>query len=315
MILVYGDGTLARTDFWGYTVRRSVPLLAAWKLGVPYGIYAHSFDSFGAADGPGQPYFRRLLEDARFVFCRDGSSVEYVRELGIDAPHLMFVPDSTVSMDRRDDGWAEGFMNRHGLESREFLVVIPRTWRGGGMISPSIGRERSLSHMEKLRQIIRHWVQRTGMKVVIAAEVGRDLPNAREFVYDRLPDDLRTKCVCLDDHWITEEAIALYRHARIVLTMEMHSFLMAIPQGTPAVVATFKESGRKIRMVEDFKLPDWLFDIDQVSAEELGQAIGHIHDDYPQQSDPLEADVIPHLRRLEQRAVEIIGESLAAGAG
>ncbi len=309
MILVYGEGTLARDDFWGYTVRRSMPLLVAWKLGVPYGIYAHSFDSFGGP--PGLPYFQRLLEDARFVFCRDGSSVRYVRELGIDAPHLMFVPDSTLSFAGRDDPWAREFMARHGLEAKRFLVVIPRTWRGGGVISSAIGEQRSRMHLDKLRQIVRNWVQRTGMKVVIAAEVARDLPNARQFVYDPLPEETRKACVTLPSHWSTEQAASLYREARLLLTMEMHSFLMATAVGTPAVVATFQQSGRKISMVEDFQLGDWLLDVDAASTARIEQAVYAIHDNYPEQSARLERDVLPHLRRLERRAMEIIGGALA----
>jgi len=311
MILVYGDGTLANRDFWGYSIRRSMPLLTAWKLGIPYGIYAHSFDSFGEADGPGRPYFKKLLEDARFVFCRDGDSVKYIQSLGINAPHLMFIPDSTLSLDRRDKAWANALMARHGLASRQFLAVIPRTWQGGGVISSAIGRERSLSHMEKMRDIICRWIHHTGLKVVIGAEVGRDLPNAREFVYDKLPADIREKCVFLDDYWTTEQAVALYEHTRILVTMEFHSFLMAIPQATPTIVPTFKQSGRKIWMVDDFKLPDWRFDIDEDSAEQIWKTIARIHDTYPRQIKRLETEVIPHLRNLEHRAMDIIGQSLA----
>jgi polysaccharide pyruvyl transferase WcaK-like protein len=202
-------------------------------------------------------------------------------------------------------------MARHSLEPKRFLVVIPRTWQGGGVISSSIGEVRSRAHLDKLRRIIQVWVQRTGMKVVIAAEVARDLPNARELVYDPLPEETRKQCVILQSHWSTEQATALYRHARLLITMEMHSFLMATAVGTPTVVATFKESGRKISMLEDFKLGDRLFDIDAAPVPQIEQAVYHIHDNYRQQSDRLENDVLPHLRRLEQRAMEIIGSALA----
>jgi hypothetical protein len=86
---------------------------------------------------------------------------------------------------------------------------------------------------------------------------------------------------------------------------------MAIPQGTPTVTSTFKESGRKIWMVKDFKLGDRLFDIDVASGEEVGQAVAHIHNNYEQELYRLETEVIPHLRRLERQAMEIIGQSLA----
>ncbi len=310
MILVYGEGTLARENFWGYSVRRSLILLIARELGIPYGVYAHSFDSFGEADGPGIPYFKQLLEDASFVFCRDSDSAGYLRQLDIKARHLMFVPDSTVSYLHRDDEWAELFMTRNGLESRQFLVVIPRTWKGGGMISPTIGEERSRIHMEKLRNIIQRWVQETGLKVVIGAEVSRDLPNARALVYDLLPRDIQKRCICLESFWSTEQAIALYRHSRIVVTMELHSFLMAIPQGTPVVVPTFRETGRKIKMVDDFKVSDWLFDIDQNSATQIGQTVLQIHSEYDKQNKRLREVVIPSMHKKEKRALRIIKKYL-----
>lgn len=306
MILVYGEGTLAGTNFWGYTIPMSLPLLVAWKLGIPYGAYAHSFDSFGDASGPGRPYFKKLLESAQFVFCRDGDSVKYIRNLDIQAPHLMFVPDGTVSFGLRDDEWADRLMQRGNLVSKEFLVIIPRTYLGGGMISPTIGETRSLAHMAKIRSVIQQWVARTGKKVLIGAEVFRDFPNAKALVYDLLPEDTKKHCVMLDEFWTTEQAVSLYRHARIILSMELHSFLLAIPQAVPTVVPTFKESGRKISMLNDFKVPDWYFDIDEAPAEAIADTIDGIHRNYEQATERLQKEVIPHIRQLEQQAMDLM---------
>ncbi len=306
MILVYGKGTLAGTNFWGYTIPMSLPLLVAWKLGIPYGAYAHSFDSFGDAGGPGRPYFKKLLEGAKFVFCRDGDSVKYIESLGIQAPHLMFVPDGTVSFELRDDDWADKLMQRNNLVSKDFLVIIPRTYLGGGQISPTIGETRSLAHMAKIRSVIQQWVARTGKKVLIGAEVFRDSPNAKTLVYDLLPEDTRKQCVMLDEFWTTEQAVSVYRHARVILSMELHSFLLGIPQGIPTVVPTFKESGRKISMLNDFKVPDWYFDIDEASAEAIADTIDGIHRNYEQATERLTNDVIPHIRQLEQQAMDIM---------
>jgi len=308
MILVYGKGTLAGNDFWSYSVRRSLPLLVAYKLGIPYGVYAHSFDSFG--DAPGRPYFKRLLEGARFVFCRDGDSLNYVKSLGIKAPNLMFVPDSTVSFARRDDAWAKAFMAEHELQSKQFMVVIPRTWLGHSRISKSVGERRSRAHMQKLREIIQDWVRKTGMKVVVAAEVRCQLPHAKHLVYDPLPEDFKRRSVMMEKYWTTEQATALYRHTRILVTMEQHSFLLAIPEGTPTVVPIFKESGRKIWMLRDFRLGEYMLDIDSASTQEIEEAIYKIHDNYERESQRLQTDVIPHLRAIEQTAMQIVAEAI-----
>ncbi|RIH63806.1 polysaccharide pyruvyl transferase family protein [Mariniphaga sediminis] len=317
MILVYGEETLAGSGpigFWNYTVLRSLPLLIAWKLGIPYGIYAHSFDSFGDVNDSGQPYFRKLLENAKFVFCRDSNSVDYVKSLQINAPNLMFVPDSTISANQCDNNWASEFMKRNGLNQKRFLIIVARTWNQGDRGSSTIGRKRGFSHMEKMRHIISQWVLKTGMKVIITSEVESDFNNVAEFIYYKLPENIRSSCIMPDAFWTTEQAVALYRQARIIVTMEVHSFLMAIPQGTPTIVPTFSESGRKIWMLNDFKLNDWLFDIDNVSAEQIEDTIFKINDQYQHYSDLVNTKVIPYLKNIEDRAMKIVGKALVPEA-
>ena len=313
MVLVYGNGTLAGNDFWGYTVKRSLPLLAAWKLKVPYGVYAHSFDSFGQS--PGLPYFRRLLGDAFFVFCRETSSLRYIEGLGIKPAVLRFVPDSTVSFTGRNDRWAKVFMDEHGLESKQFAVFIPRTWLGCGVVKRIVGEQRSRAHVAKLRDLIQWWVRETGMKAVIAVEVASEQPHAKALLYDPLPEDVKQHCVVMGKFWTAEQAASLYRHTRILVTMELHSFLMAVSEGTPAVVATFKESGRKIQMPEDFKLGDFMFDIDSAPTCEIERAISRIHRNYAKKTNRLRTRVIPYLRTIERQAMQAVVDVLETSGG
>jgi len=306
MVLVFGDGTLAGRDFLGYTVRRSLPLLVANHLGIPYGVYAHSFDSFDGA--PGQDFFRRLLDGAAFVFCRERDSLRYLDETRIAGHSRMFVPDSTLSFTHRDEAWAKTFMEKHGLSSDRFLVVVPRTWLGDNVVRDAIGEKRSRAHMAKLRECITGWMRGTGSKVVIAVEVEDELPHARRLVYEPLPEDVRRECTMMDHFWLPDQAAALYRQARTVLTMELHSYLLAFAQGTPGVVATFAESGRKISMVSDFGQPDHQLDIDSASANVVLEAVclasdaGHRHH--------LRTVLLPQLRAREQEAMDAIARAL-----
>ncbi|MFO7946626.1 MAG: polysaccharide pyruvyl transferase family protein [Armatimonadota bacterium] len=287
MILVYGPGTLAGEDFWGYTVRRSLPLLIAREIGVSYGVYSHSFDSFD--DAPGRPYFRRLLNHADFVFCRDSNSLQYLQRLDIGPEAARFVPDSTLAFSGEEEGWAERFLDRHEVGERQFLVVIPRTWLGDHITRERIGPERGEEHMASLQEVIGTWVKRTAHPVVLGVEVEDELVNVRELVYERLPEEVREKCVMLEEFWRPEQAASLYRRAEAVLTVELHSFLLAVAQGTPAVVWTFAESGRKIEMVRDFGLGEWLFDIDEDDAQAVADCLLEIHESQPQMRRRLEA--------------------------
>lgn len=308
MVLVFGDGTLAGRDFWGYTVRRSLPLLVANRLGIPYGVYAHSFDSFDGV--PGQAFFRRLLKGAAFVFCRESDSLRYLEETRVAEHCRSFVPDSTLSFVQRDEAWTAAFMTRHGLQPGQFLVVVPRTWLGDTVVRDAVGEARSNAHMGTLRKSIEGWVRSTGMQVVIAVEVADELPHARHFVHDLLSEDIRAQCVMMDDFWLPDQAAGLYRQARVVLTMEQHSYLLAFGQETPALVATFSESGRKIEMVRDFGQPEHLFDIDQVSAGTVAEAVCKIHYEHDRIQDQMRTVLLPRLRKTEQGALDVVAGTL-----
>jgi len=308
MVLVFGDGTLAGRNFWGYTVRRSLPLLVANRLGIPYGVYAHSFDSFGGV--PGQALFRRLLDEAAFVFCRERDSLRYLEGTGIAEHTRMFVPDSTLSFVERDDAWAAAFMAGHGLQPGRFLVVVPRTWLGDTIVRDAIGEARSNTHMATLRASIEAWVRSTGMQAVIAVEVADELPHARRLVHEPLPDDVRRHCVVMDDFWLPDQAAGLYRQARGLLTMELHSYLLAFGQETPAVVVTFAESGRKVEMVRDFGQPERLLDIDQATSCAVAEAVCKMDSEHGHVQERMRSLLLPSLRGLEQRALDIMAQAL-----
>ena len=97
--------------------------------------------------------------------------------------------------------------------------------------------------------------------------------------------------------------------------MEMHSFLLAVSVGTPAVVTAFRESGRKLAMTADFGLDDWRFDIDTATVPEIERAVQAIHDDHARQTARLAKDVLPRLRGREDEAMKIIAGVLGGSAG
>ena len=297
MMINYGELTLAGMGFWGRTMAYSMPLLVARKLGVKYGIYAQSFTAF--EDPPAVAFAKDLLEGAAFVSCRDGDSVNYIKSLGINPPGIKFVPDSTVSFGLRDDKWGASFMKKKKLKPKEFLVIIPRTWPRPSIITQFIGEERSKRHVNRLLTITENWVKKTGMKVLIAAEVKVQLPNNKPAVYDLLPDDIKPHCELLEEFWLPEQATSIYHNARIIVHMDFHSFYLAIPEGTPCVAPMTRESGRKIWSYRDFKLGEYMFDIDTTATSTIENAIYYIHNNYDQESERIKNIVIPHLRAIE----------------
>ncbi len=331
MMLNYGVIALSGLDFWGDTLHFALPLIVARKLGIPYGIYAQSFMAF---EGPAAIYFiKNIMEDAAFVSCRDSSSVDYLKSMGINgpvqrplpyhalpnydgqvinAPHLRFVPDSTVSFGYRDDQWGKEFMQKYNLKSEEFLIVLPRTWPRPSTLTQLIGKERSNRHVIRLQSIITDWIRETGMKVLIASEVEKQRPNNKPQIYDPLPEDVKPYCEVQEEWWLSEQASAVFRHARMLAIMDFHSFYLAIPEGTPAVALMTRESGRKIWSCHDFKLPDYMFDIDMTPTETILQKLYSIHTNYEYESHRIQTEVIPHIRAIEEKQMQTIAEVLRA---
>jgi hypothetical protein len=66
--------------------------------------------------------------------------------------------------------------------------------------------------------------------------------------------------------WLPDEAISVYRRSAGLFGHEMHSPIMCIGHGIPAIVCRWEEQSSKGIMWRDIGLGDWLFDFD-VPAE------------------------------------------------
>ena len=98
--------------------------------------------------------------------------------------------------------------------------------------------------------------------------------------YDRLPEDVRAKCVVLDDFWSPDLALGVYARSRCVFGIEMHSQVMALGRGVPACVFRHSGFGTKSGMLADLGVGDWCLDIDDDGAEEKAVAmVGRILSD------------------------------------
>ncbi|MCZ7586707.1 MAG: polysaccharide pyruvyl transferase family protein [Deltaproteobacteria bacterium] len=134
--------------------------------------------------------------------------------------------------------------------------------------------------MERIRQFLTDWVTQTGVPVVLCPEVRYEIPLMHDNVYQRLAPKVREKCIWMDQFWTTEQAYSLYRQAEMVVSMEMHSVIMALSLGTPVLMPQFSENGRKVWMLEELDLRDWIFDIDDpADAPRLLAAALRIHQD------------------------------------
>ncbi len=262
------------------------------KLGKPYGLYGQSYFPSMVED---RPYNVQLLTDARFVYCRDSLTLATLRNAGVKPPILDFAPDGCFGNDIRDEDAALAFLRSNGLRERGFLCIMLRTntpkhpERITGGALDSDGLAGSPTEMQKAaderraavyRQVIQSWVSHTGMKVLIAPEVEKEIAHNKRLLFDPLPEEIKRFVVNRTTFWNSDEATSVFSRARVVLCHEPHSPIMALAVGTPIVHTYSVEHGPKAQMFADIGLPEWLMDFDKSDASRMTAAIVKIHDAY-----------------------------------
>jgi polysaccharide pyruvyl transferase WcaK-like protein len=254
--------------------------LARWsrETGKPYGVCGITFSA--TASSATKPSAEGALErtvavlsGARFVFFRDSVSLEFAKKLGCSSPLLEFGPDGAFATDLRDDTRADAFLREHGLEEGRFLCCIARLrytpyWKikaGSSFDSVKHARNEAMKEhdLAPLRKAIIAVVQQTNMKVLLCPEDATQMEVNKELLYDPLPDSVRERVVWRRDYWLTAEALSVYVRSAGLFGAEMHSPIMCIGNGIPAIVCRWAEQTSKGMMWRDIGLEDWLFDMDR----------------------------------------------------
>ena len=256
--------------------------LIAWHeaTGKPYGIYGITFpmkNSSATSARPEDAMARsvEVLSRAAFVFFRDSKSLQLAKRLGATSPVMEFGPDGAFACDLRDPQRATTFLTEHGLEEGRFLCCIPRLrytpyWRIKDVAFDEVKHARNEEMKEHdhapLREAIEAVVRQTDLKVLVCPEDRTQMAVGKEMLYDKLADDVRERVVWRPDYWLTGEAVSVYVRSAGLFGNEMHSPIMCVGHGVPAIVCRFAEQTSKGFMWSDIGLGEWLFDHD--SAED-----------------------------------------------
>jgi hypothetical protein len=251
-----------------------------WQLetGKPYGVYGITVSVQGstatqAASDEAINKTMTILSGADFVFFRDSHSLALAKERGCTSPMLGFAPDGAFATDLRDDAAAEAFLQQHQLEVGQFLCCIPRLRFTPYWVIPAKkaqpdpvkhARNEALKEHDHapLREAISRITRETAMKVLICPEDQTQMAVGKEMLLDPLPEDVKKKVVWRPDYWLTGEALSTYVRSAGLFGNEMHSPIMCIGNGIPAIVCRWKEQTTKGYMWQDIGLAEWLFDMD-----------------------------------------------------
>lgn len=231
----------------------------------PYGVFGITLPRMSET-------IRDHLNHAKFVFFRDSVSLQFAKDNGVQCPIMEFGPDGAFAVDVRNDKAADDFLVAHKLKTGQFLCCIPRYrhtpyWR----IKDSPLDEKKQKRNEEmkehdhapLRAAIAAVTRQTGMKVLLCPEDQTQMAIGKEMILDKLPEDVRSHVVWRDKFWLTDEAVSTYVRSAGLFGLEMHSPIMCIGNGVPAIVGRFVEQTSKGFMWRDIGLDEWLFDFDQ----------------------------------------------------
>jgi polysaccharide pyruvyl transferase WcaK-like protein len=280
------DGT---TDFKGldeaiewcdFLLHGSGPSLVAYRdvaafvsrTGKPFGVYGITYSG-------GSKEQQTLMSRAKFVYFRDTVSLAKARSEGIDCPIMEFGPDGAFAVDLRGDAQASAFLEAKGLQEKKFLCCLARYrytpyWlvkqdRAHDALRAARNQEMRESDIKPLRDAVVAVVRQTDHKVLLCPEDMTQMTITKEDIYDKLPADVRPRVVWREKFWLTDEALSTYRRSSGIFGLEMHSPIMCIGNGIPAIVCRFEEQTSKGFMWRDIGLGDWLFDMDK--ADEVAR--------------------------------------------
>ena len=254
--------------------------VARWarETSKPYGVYGITLSLQGStATSPASDAAINatvaVLSDAKFAYFRDSKSLELAKQRGCTCPLMEFGPDGAFATDLRDDAKATAFLKANGLEDGQFLCCIPRL-----RFTPywTIHKERAMDPVKHARnealkehdhaphrQAIIEVLRQTKLKVLICPEDQTQMAVGKELLYDPLPADVKARAVWRPNYWLTGEAISVYTRSAGLFGNEMHSPIMCIGNGIPAIVCRWAEQTSKGLMWRDIGLGDWLFDFDK----------------------------------------------------
>jgi polysaccharide pyruvyl transferase WcaK-like protein len=278
---IKADGTasnpeLAEAIAWSdFLLHGSGPSLVAAKdvaayvkqTGKPFGVYGITHGSFLSGDD------KSLLSQAQFVYFRDSVSLARAKEEGVSCPVMEFAPDGAFACDLRDDAQAIEFLQANQLEEGKFLCCLSRLrytpyWSIPGSKRPYDEKRHERNEAMKehdhapIREAIISVIRETDLKILLCPEDMTQMAVGKEMLFDKLPDDVKSRVVWKEKFWLTDMALSVYVRSAGLFGSEMHSPIMAVGNGIPAIVCRFEEQTSKGFMWRDIGLGEWLFDFD-----------------------------------------------------
>lgn len=318
--------------------------LAAWHraTGKPYGVFGTTFDPInnsgrkveGSTLDVRRVQIRALppthldaetrwiVDNASFLFARETTTRDYFKAQGARTPVLEYGPDTQLAMHLVDHARGDTYRAAHGLEEGKFICVIPRlrytpyyrinntSRRPGDETKDAINNRTTEGDHAKLREMIVAYVRNTGNKVMACGEMTYQVQMAKDVLVDPLPADVKKNVVWRDTYWMPDEAASLYSRAECVVSVECHSPLISLHNGTPAFYVRQPTDTCKGQMYRDMGADDWVFEIDEINGSQLWSRLESIHRD-PAKARAKTKAIMLFVQDRQKRMVDALREATA----
>jgi polysaccharide pyruvyl transferase WcaK-like protein len=253
---------------------------------------------------------REVLNGASFIFARETLTLKVLSDAGVSGPEMGLGPDATFFLPNRNDESANFYMKSRNLEDRKFLCVITRLRFTPyhrvhvRMIWDRAQTERVIAenhkHAEidhaKMREVVIRYVRETGNKVVFCPEMEYQTELYEPYMYNPLPSDVKDH-ILMHPYWQPDDAASLYARAAAVVSVECHSPIISLVNGTPAIYVRQPTDTIKGHMYHDLKLSDWIFEIEETTGHQISERVMEIIGNYDQS--------LEKVRQLNERVKSI----------
>lgn len=220
---------------WVNLLRVLLPVHAAHRAGVPTLFLGHTLGPFP------DPVSRRIaghvLSRAGCVVARESASATVATSLGVAPSAVAVAPDVAFALVPNDSLRVDALCAAHGLERGGFWVVTVRQAYEAG--DREARTDRFLTAMaDFVRTVLDEGC--TARVVLCAHTIGpvtnEDDRRVTRRLADRLPDP---RVTVIDDDLDPEELAAFYGRAELLVGTRLHSVILALAAGTPAVAISY----------------------------------------------------------------------------
>ena len=210
-------------------VRLSWPLLFAEAEGIPYALVGEGVGPF--ANRWAERFHRRVFEGAALVRVRDELSRRRLVSIGVPEDRIELTLDNAFWIEPDASARVQRVMQTNGLADEGFIAVTVRRWPGADAYLPELAKT--------IDDLVPSFVDRA---VLVSNTYTPGKPEADDRNLTRDLGELLAHnpgVVVLDEDLTPEELASLYGRAAVTLGTRLHSVILALVGGRPAVAVSY----------------------------------------------------------------------------